>query len=82
MNIRVQSFKCIVFHVTCLLRVCHTVLPLCNLKQRKDEQVTKLATRWRNWLRHCAKSRKVAGLMPDDVIILPAALWPWLRLSL
>jgi len=25
-------------------------------------------TRWRSWLRHCATSRKVAGLIPDGVI--------------
>jgi len=25
-------------------------------------------TRWRNWLRHCATSRKVAGSIPDGVI--------------
>ena len=25
-------------------------------------------TRWRSWLRHCAIRRKVAGLIPDDVI--------------
>jgi hypothetical protein len=33
--------------------------------------------RWRSWLRHCAKIRKVAGSIPDGVtdIILPAALW-------
>jgi len=24
--------------------------------------------RWRNWLRHCATSRKVAGSIPDGVI--------------
>jgi hypothetical protein len=25
-------------------------------------------TRWRSWLRHCATSWKVAGLIPDGVI--------------
>jgi hypothetical protein len=39
--------------------------------------------RWCSWLRHCATSRKVAGLIPDGVleflidVILLAALWPW-----
>jgi len=25
-------------------------------------------TRWRSWLKHCATSQKVAGLIPDGVI--------------
>jgi hypothetical protein len=28
---------------------------------------TSLGTLWRNWLRHCATSRKVAGSIPDGV---------------
>jgi hypothetical protein len=40
--------------------------------------------RCRSWLRHCATSWKVAGLIPNGVIdvILLAALWPCGRLSL
>jgi len=43
-------------------------------------------TRWRSWSRHCVTSKKVTGLVPDDVIgffivlILSAALWSWDRL--
>jgi hypothetical protein len=35
---------------------------------------------WCSWLRHCARSWKVVGLIPDWVndLILPVALWPWL----
>jgi hypothetical protein len=41
----------------------------------------RIITRWRSWLRHCSRSRKVVGSIPDIEsqeffidIILPAAL--------
>ena len=39
----------------------------------------KCRTRWRNWLKHCATSRKVVGSIPYGIIdiILPAAVCPW-----
>ena len=30
--------------------------------------LTERGTGWHSWLRHCATGRKVAGLIPDDVI--------------
>ena len=29
------------------------------------------------WLRCCATNRKVDGSIPDGVIVLPIAQWPW-----
>jgi hypothetical protein len=50
-------------------KYCHSVVPVVF-----EEQYFCLAssyqmgTRWHSWLRHCATSRKVAGLIPDGVI--------------
>jgi len=44
-------------------------------------------TRWRNWLRHCSTSRKVADSIRDGVtgifahVTLTTILWPWGRLK-
>jgi hypothetical protein len=38
-------------------------------------------TRWRSWLRHCAKRRKVAGSIPDGVIEIWHSLNPSCRIT-
>jgi hypothetical protein len=42
----------------------HFYLPLCKIGDMRG----------RSWLRRCATNRKVAGLIPDSVIILPVSL--------
>jgi len=41
---------------------------LCRLRYPCLQFFLLRGTRWRNWLRHCATSRKDAGSIPDGVI--------------
>jgi len=52
------------------LEVSSAVRPLCSSLGFKGLTGTTQhgSTWWRRWLRHCAKSRKVAGSIPDVVI--------------
>ena len=62
-------------YAACMFRVGVTyvrVLPSCigmyALQASRWRLDVPPGRRWRSWLRHCAKSRKVAGSIPDDVI--------------
>ena len=53
----------------CLVRLFLDHLPYVHGYNGKfyDTSVLSWGTWWRSWLRHCATSRKVVGLIPDDV---------------
>ena len=60
-----------------------------NMDAIKTVYITNLWTAVAQWLRCCATNRKVAALIPADVIgifhwlkFFPITLWPWGRLSL
>jgi hypothetical protein len=50
----VRARACVCVHVCVCVRVCVCIR----------------GTRWWSWLRHCATSRKVAGSIPDGVIVI------------
>jgi hypothetical protein len=85
-NVYVQTINCVNVYaqtINCVNVYVHKVLREVFRTEMNEgigeRTLLHRGTRWRSWLRHCAKSRKVAGSIPDGVsnIILPAALWLW-----
>jgi len=54
-------------HVWVLSSASNDTISVVGLLSLKLDMATQWGTWWRGRLRHCAKSRKVAGLIPDGV---------------
>jgi hypothetical protein len=51
---------------SCTLKI-PTIIRIIFVGYTEEWGVVGGGTQWRRWLRHCATSRKVAGLIPDVV---------------
>jgi len=55
------------------------VFTIIFMQYKFDKYNSNRDTQWRSWLSHCAKSRKLAGSIPDGVIgmfLLTYSFWP------
>ena len=72
---RFFSSKCSLFHNavffgSCIIQILYTgcaEIKKNNSSAKRLRTTLREGTRWRSWLRHCAKRRKVAGSIPDSV---------------
>jgi len=75
-----RSFICLFIGrlFSCVLQLVKETDPFTLQNTRIVHRTVGARCWWRSWLRHSATNRKVAGSIPNDVIVIfSAALWPW-----